>query len=268
MELATAQRPATVGGTVVAFSLLGPLEVRRDGIDYAPTAPKVLQLLALLLLQPGKAVHIDSIINELWSGEPPRSVRTTMQTYVYQLRKCIEQHKLSPNAEEMLGTKAPGYVLRVDPAQVDVFLFQRLCQQGREALRRRNDVEAARALRCALALWSGSPLANVVCGPVLQAYAIDLQEQHRAALHLRLQAELATGMHRDVIGELCHLATINPYDEGLHGLLMQALSASGRRSDALATYRRLRATLNEDLGVEPCGELQLLHKDVLTAGTA
>lgn len=252
----------------VTFSLLGPLEVRKGGQDYAPTAPKVLQLLAMLLLQAGKAVHIDSIIKELWSGEPPRSVRTTMQTYIYQLRKCIEQHQLAPDPENLLITKPPGYLFRVRPEQVDVFVFQQLCQRGRHAMRGHNYVEAARTFRSALSLWSGDPLANVACGPVLSAYAIDLQEQQKAALHLRLQAELESGMHRDVIGELRHLVTDNPFDEGLHALLMQALSASGRRSDALATYRTLRAVLNEELGVEPCGDLQRMHTELLTAGTS
>lgn len=267
-ELPAANGAGALARHEVSFSLLGPLEVRKDGQDYAPTAPKVLQLLAMLLLQAGKAVHIDAIIKELWSGDPPRSVRTTMQTYIYQLRKCIEQNQLAPDPETLLVTKPPGYVFRVKPEQVDVFVFQQLCQQGRDALRGRNYVEAARTFRSALALWSGNPLANVQCGPVLSAYAIDLQEQQRAALHLRLQAELASGMHRDVIGELRHLVTDNPFDEGLHGLLMQALSASGRRSDALATYRRLRAVLNEELGVEPCAELQQMHTDLLSVGTA
>lgn len=260
--------PSELARHDVSFSLLGPLEVRKDGQDYAPTAPKVLQLLAMLLLQAGKAVHIDAIIKELWSGDPPRSVRTTMQTYIYQLRKCIELNQLAPDPETLLVTKPPGYVFRVKPEQVDVFVFQQLCQQGRDALRGHNYVEAARTFRSALALWSGNPLANVQCGPVLSAYAIDLQEQQRAALHLRLQAELASGMHRDVIGELSHLVTDNPFDEGLHGLLMQALSASGRRSDALAAYRRLRAVLNEELGVEPCAELQQMHTDLLSVRTA
>jgi DNA-binding SARP family transcriptional activator len=250
----------------VSFSLLGPLEVRKGGQDFAPTAPKVLQLLGMLLLNAGKAVHVDTIVKELWAGEPPRSVRTTLQTYIYQLRKCIELNQLAPDPENLLVTKSPGYTFRVQHEQVDVFVFQRLCWHGRELLRAGEHVEAAETLRTALELWSGNPLANVQCGPVLSAYAVDLQEQQRAALHLRLQADVASGMHRDIIGELRHLVTDNPFDEGLHVLLMKALSASGRRSDALATYRRLRAVLNEELGVEPCGELQQMHTDLLTAG--
>src|SRR3982074_1371494 len=110
----------------VRFTLLGPLAMLRDGTDHAPTTPKVLQLLALLVMRPGKIVHIDSIVQELWADNPPRSVRTTMHTYVYQLRRCIEQNELAPLGETMLVTKAPGYLLRIDPAQVDVCTFQGL----------------------------------------------------------------------------------------------------------------------------------------------
>jgi DNA-binding SARP family transcriptional activator len=253
------------GFSGVTFKLLGPLEVLKDDRDCAPTAPKVLQLLGMLLLQAGTAVHSDAIIEELWAGAPPRSMRTTMQTYVYQLRKSFEANRLTPDAESLLITKPPGYLLRVRPEQVDVVVFQQLRQRGRDLMRQGAYAEAAHTFRTALSLWTGSPLANVQCGPVLAAYAIELQEQWRTVQHLRLQAELESGMHRDVIGELRHLVSDNPFDEGLHALLMKALSASGRRSDALAAYRTLRAVLIEEMGVEPCAELQRIHTELLTA---
>ncbi len=252
--------------TAVTYKLLGPLEIWKDGRDHAPTAPKILQLLAMLLLHPGKIVHIESIIGELWPGGPPRSVRTTMQTYVYQLRKCIEWNHLAPDANDLLITRPPGYLLKAAPAQVDVFAFQQLCQRGRDLLDHHEQQEAVRCFRMALGLWSGSPLANVPCGSSLSAYVVDLQEQRRNALHLCIQSELERGMHRDLIGELRSLVTTNPLDESLHGLLMRALSASGRRSDALAAYRHLRSVLNRELGVEPCEKLQRLHRELLSFG--
>lgn len=250
----------------VTFTLLGPLEIRKGCQDYAPTAPKILQLLAMLLLRAGEAVHIDSIIKELWAGAPPRSVRTTMQTYVYQLRKCITTNNLASDAEQLLITKPPGYVFRIHPEQVDVFQFQQLCEQGKDLFGQAEYRRASQSFRAALDLWAGQPLANVQCGQILTAAAVELQEQQRNALHLRIQADMAAGLHRELIGELRSLVTTNPLDEGLHGLLMRAMSASGRRSDALATYRALRAVLNEELGVEPCDELQLLHRELLSAG--
>ncbi|WP_092528552.1 AfsR/SARP family transcriptional regulator [Amycolatopsis arida] len=250
----------------VSFTLLGPLEVRKDGRDHAPTAPKILQLLAMLLLRPGKVVPAELIIKELWADNPPRSVRTTMQTYIWQLRRCIEENGLAADGDEILATKPPGYVLHVASAQIDVFAFQRFGQQGRTLLDERRHAEAAAAFRSALGLWWGPPLANVNSGPVLSAYAMDLQEQRRTVQHLRFQAEIEAGMHRDLIGELRSLVATNPLDESLHSQLMQVLSRSGRRVEALATYRQLRAKLNEELGLEPCLELQDLHHQLLSAG--
>lgn len=250
----------------VLFTLLGPLEVLKNGVNHAPTAPKILQLLAMLLMQPGKVVHVDSIIQELWAEDPPRSVRTTMQTYVYQLRKCIERNGLAAHSEALLVTRPPGYVFTIDPGQLDVTEFQSLCRQGRDAMAVHHYDDAAQSFRSALGLWTGPALANVQCGALLTAYAVDLQEQRRAAHHLRIQAEIEAGNHRELIGELKFLVSTNPLDEGLHGQLMRVLARSGRRSDAMAIYRQLRARLGTELGVEPCTELQALHHGLLSAG--
>ncbi|SDJ98039.1 DNA-binding transcriptional activator of the SARP family [Actinopolyspora mzabensis] len=245
------------------FSLLGELEIRKDGIDHAPTAPKLLQIMALLILQAGKTVHTDSIIWELWSESPPRSVRTAIQTYVYQLRRSIEENGLATNGECVLETKTPGYRLCVSPEQIDVFLFQRLCSQGREEFEAGLFDQAAASLRAALSLCSGNPMANVRCGPVLLSHAVALGEQRRNALHLRIQAEIELGEHRDLVAELRSLAA-DSLDETVHMQLMQALSRSGRRPEALGIYRDLRTRLVEELGLEPSGELQRLHRDLLS----
>ncbi|GAA4549695.1 AfsR/SARP family transcriptional regulator [Amycolatopsis samaneae] len=250
----------------VRFTLLGPLEVRRGGVDYAPSTPKILQLLAMLVTQPGKMVHTDSLIEELWASSPPRSVRATLHTYIYHLRRCIIQHGLAADGEDLLVRKPPGYILRIDPAQLDVHAFARLQQQGREAQRANRHAEAARAYRAALDLWSGPPLANIHCGPVLSAYTVDLLEQRRSTLRMRIEAEINSGKHLELIGELRSLTSGNPLDEALHGQLMRALGRSGRRSDAMVVYRRLRAKLTDELGVEPCDELQVLHRNLLSEG--
>src|SRR5207248_2712035 len=127
----------------VRFRLLGPLEVVKDGADYAPTAPKVMQLLAMLLMRPGKTVHTELILEELWSDDPPRSVRSTLQTYVYQLRRCIEQNKLAPDGEALLLTRRSGYVFRIDPPQTDVYEFHQLHARGRRAMDEHRYADAA-----------------------------------------------------------------------------------------------------------------------------
>jgi len=250
----------------VHFTVLGPMEVLRDGVDYAPTTPKVLALLAVLVMRPGKMVHIDTLIRELWSDNPPRTVRTTLHTYIYHLRRCIEQNRLAADGEKMLATKQSGYTFHINPSQVDTYRFVRLQQVGHEHQDTGDHAGAADAYRAALDLWSGSPFANVHCGPVLSAYRTELLEQRRSVLHLRIEAEIGSGRHRELIGELRSLTTGSPLDETLHGQLMRALGRSGRRSDAMAVYRRLRMRLAGELGVEPCDDLQSLHRELISEG--
>ncbi|MGW4528443.1 AfsR/SARP family transcriptional regulator [Amycolatopsis sp. NPDC004378] len=260
------QRPVRPPESVVQFTVLGTLGVLRDGVDHTPTAPKLLQLLALLVTRPGKMVHVDSITQELWPSGPPRTVRTTLHTYVYHLRRCFEQNSLADGAEDLLTTKAPGYVFRIDPSQVDVHRFGQLQQEAQDLLRQDQHAAAALRFRAALDLWTGPPLANVHCGPILLPYTVELLEQRRNALHMLIEAEITSGNHRELIGELRSLTAGNPLDEALHGQLMRALGRSGRRSDAMAVYRTLRKRLSEELGVEPCDELQLLHHDLISEG--
>jgi DNA-binding SARP family transcriptional activator len=250
----------------VRFTVLGPLEVLRDGLDHAPTTPKVLQLLAVLVTRPGRMVHIDTLIQELWADNPPRTVRTTLHTYVYHLRRCIADHGLAGDADRMLATRQSGYALHITPDQVDVYDFDVLQQAGHERRAAGDHAGAADAYRDALRLWSGAPLANVDCGPVLSAYRTELVEQQRSVLHLRIEAEIISGRHRELIGELRSLTTRSPLDETLHGQLMRVLGRSGRRSDAMSVYRILRSRLAGELGVEPCDELQTLHRDLISEG--
>jgi DNA-binding SARP family transcriptional activator len=250
----------------VHFTVLGPLEVLRDGVDHAPTTPKVLSLLAVLVMRPGKMVHIDTLIRELWSDSPPRTVRTTLHTYVYHLRRCINQNGLAADSEKMLATKQSGYTFHIDPSQVDTSRFARLQQIGHERRDAGDHAGAADAYRDALDVWTGPPFANIHCGPVLSAYRTELLEQRRSVLHLRIEAEIVSGRHRELIGELRSLATGSPLDEALHGQLMRALGRSGRRSDAMAVYRMLRSRLAGDLGVEPCDDLQSLHRELISEG--
>lgn len=259
-------RTALAVPELAAFKVLGPLEVVRDGVDQAPTPPKLLQLLALLAIRPGKLVHIDAIIYELWASEPPRSARKTMHTYVHHLRRWIKQTGLAADPEAMLVTKVPGYLLRIDPEQLDAVLFERLYWTGRDFLRRAEFTEAAECFRAALELWAGPPLANVPCGALLSAYGVELTERRRDAQRLRIEAKIGGGCDRELIGELRSLVAANPLDEGLHAQLMRVLGRSGRRYDAMASYHQLRARLNQELGVEPRDELQVLHRELLTDG--
>lgn len=249
------------------FSLLGPVAVRKDDRDHTPTAPSLLQLLSLLLMRPGQCVHADVIAHEVWSAqEPPRGARAGLRALVGQLRDCLEGAVPAVCGRHVLAARPPGYVLRVEPRQIDVVVFQQLVRQGQEAFHAGQYEQAARLLRSGLDLRSGEPMANVPCGPVLSAYVLELQEQLRAARFLRIQAEIEAGGTEDLIGELRGLVADDPLDEGVHAQLMQVLGRAGRRSEALALYRQLRERLIDELGLEPCETVQRLHHEVLRAG--
>jgi DNA-binding SARP family transcriptional activator len=250
------------------FKVLGPLEVVNGARTFAPTAAKPRQVLALLLLCANQIVPIGALIKELWGEAPPKSAVTQAQTYVYQLRKIFTRENLEALGSESLLTKSQGYLLGVEPEQVDAFRFQRLTWQGRRYLENDEVDKAAEVLRQALDLWQGSALADVVHGPVLAAHLVVLEEQRLRALELRIQADMRLGLHREMIGELRSLVARHPLNEWFHGQLITVLSQAGRRSEALQAYQTLRTILNGELGLEPSPELQRLQREVLTSGCA
>lgn len=250
----------------VRFSVLGRLEIVAGGRDVAPTAPRTLQLLALLLLRAGHVVATDQIIEELWGERPPRQARSSLQTHVCHLRHCIAGLGISGAPEAVLVTKHPGYQLLVDGRRIDLTSFRSWYREGRARLDEGRVAEAAGLLRAANDLWSGPPLANVGCGAVLAAETVELLERHRAARSLRLDAEIDEGRHRELVGELRSLTVAHPLDEVVHAQLIRVLGRCGRRSDAMAVFRRLRDLLADELGVEPGDEVQDAYQELLTFG--
>ncbi|SCF39249.1 DNA-binding transcriptional activator of the SARP family [Micromonospora matsumotoense] len=245
------------------FRVLGPLEVTVQGTIETPTATKVRWTLALLLLRANQVVSRASIIAELWGEHPPRSAVTTAQTYVYQIRKKY-QHRFSQLGwGEFVQTRSPGYLLRVDEAEIDAWVFERLSEQGRTSLESGHVEQAARQLHGALALWRGPALADVPAGPLLTPHVTHLAEIRTRTLRLRIVADRRLGRHHELIPELQFLAAANPIDEWFHQQLMIALTETGRRADALQVYERLQSTLGAELGVAPSSRLCQLQHDVV-----
>ncbi|MFD3688488.1 BTAD domain-containing putative transcriptional regulator [Nocardiopsis sp. NPDC058631] len=247
------------------FTILGALEILRENRTCTPKAPKVLQVLALLLLRANHPLPRSVLIRELWRDHPPKSAVTTLQTYIYQLRKVIERAELSTDEPEILVTRSSGYLLRIDPEQLDALVFQRLLGEGRHLLEEGRPDAASKRLGEALDLWSGPCLAHVPRGPLIGSHAVRLEEQRLHAQELRIRADALLGRDRESIGELRSLVMEYPLNEWFHCQLIRALSRAGRRDEALATYRWLRLALTEELGLEPSRELQSLHQEVLGA---
>ncbi len=247
------------------FNVLGNLEVIHNGRSITPSPPKVRRVLALLVLRANQVVHPDSLIEELWGQTPPKSAITTLQTYIYHLRKEFAEEGLDSSGRELLVTRLPGYTLQVTRHSLDAEVFDRLVRDGHDLLERGCYAQAGALLREALSLWTGPALANVSLGSELEAHAVALEERRMHALQLRIQADMEMGRHRELIGELRLLTATYPLNEWFSSQLITALAQTGRRSDALHAYRKMRAVLRSELGLEPSPDLEQVQRAVLTS---
>jgi predicted ATPase/DNA-binding SARP family transcriptional activator len=221
--------------------ILGPLEVVSGGSRVGLGGYKQRAVLAILATRAGTAVSSDQLIELLWDSSPPASAATTVQVYVSRLRKLLGAGRIE--------TSGGGYVLRVEPDQLDAARFRRLVSQGRSF--------------DALALWRGPALADFVYEAWSQAEAGRLEEERLACLEQRIDADLEAGRHAALVGELEALVAEHPLRERFRGQLMLALYRAGRQADALDAYQRARSVLVEELGIEPGPELQELNRRIL-----
>jgi DNA-binding SARP family transcriptional activator len=238
------------------FRILGPLEVVDGDTTIRPQAAKQRALLGVLLLHPNEVVSSERLIDELWGERPPTTAAKTLQTYVSQLRRLL--------GREVIATRPPGYLLRVQEHAVDSVRFRRLTARARHHLADGEHEQAHALYVDALALWRGSALADVVFESFAHNEVECLEEERLAALTERIDCELALGRHDDLIAELKLLVEQYPLRERLRAQLMVALYRSARQADALAAYQDARRTFVDQLGLEPSRELQGLERAILT----
>jgi DNA-binding SARP family transcriptional activator len=210
-------------------------------------------LLAVLLLHAGEVVSSDRLLEELWGEHQPESGIAALQVRVSQLRKALGR------VGERLETRPSGYLLRVEPGELDLERFCRLVEHAAGTEPR----AAGETLREALALWRGPPLADLAYEPFAQAAAGRLEELRLAALERRIDADLALGRHADLVAELETLVAREPLRERLWAQLILALYRCGRQADALEAYQAARRTLVEELALEPSVALRELQQAVL-----
>jgi len=243
------------------FRLLGPVEVAVDGRVIALGGVKQRALLALFVLHANEVVSRDFLIDELWGERAPASADHSIVVYVSRLRKALQAH--GAGKMPILDTEARGYVLRVEPEQIDVQRFERALERGARALAEGSASDAADLLRSACAEWRGEPLSDLVSAPFVEGASCRLAELRLAALESRIDADLALGRHAALVGELESLVRRNPLNERLCAQLMVALYRSGRQARALEVYRSTRRFLDDELGIEPAEDLQRLEQAIL-----
>ncbi|MFI6337892.1 BTAD domain-containing putative transcriptional regulator [Streptomyces sp. NPDC050535] len=271
------------------FGLLGPpVLYDADGEVRSAGGGKMRALLVALLLEPGRVVSVDALKDALWAGSPPASAQASLQNHVTRLRRLLDD-------PERLRAVQPGYVLRVGEGELDVRVFEDHVTAARAAHAGRDWERALRESANALALWRGTPLSGLPSEGCGYAFVQRLAEARLLVLEWRYEAELGlaeagsrgdaglggagAGAHEVAAGaagvaagadrlerlapELAALVTEHPLREAFHRQLMLVLHRTGRRAEALAVHRDLRARLVEELGVEPGAAVRAAHLEIL-----
>ena len=250
------------------FGILGDLYVASDTghLDVGPRLQR--HLLVVLLVEAGRVVAVDRLVDLLWGDEPPSAALASLQAYVSQLRKVLEPERPARAPAQVLVTLDPGYALKIEPEQVDASRFLGLVAEAHELLVRGVAEHAAEQLDIALGLWRGDPLAEFAREPWAVAFVSRLEEAHDGVLEDRVEAWLALGRHDRAIAELEEMVRVRPLRERRWGQLIVATYRCGRQGDALRAYQRCRTVLADDLGIDPGPELRRLEQAVLAQDPA
>ena len=247
------------------INVLGVLKVQQGDQDVTPSAPRKRQLFALLTLSPNIAISTDRLIEEIWPEGVPGTALPTIQTYVYEIRRALQRSSDTAGATPLsIETQGDGYALRMDAEDLDSARFESLLSEGRKQLSKTNPAAVATTMTAALACWQGEAYSGVRRTRALEARARYLGEQRRQAFEMKVDSFLATGQHRQVIGELKELSFAEPAHEWVEGRLMVALAGSGRRTEALEVYQTHRNYVREKLGLEPSQHMVELQHRILS----
>jgi DNA-binding SARP family transcriptional activator len=230
--------------------------LRDDGSTVDLGGPRHREVLARLVAADGRTVTTDTLVDDLWADPPARAVGA-LRTFVAALRRALEPDRPPRTPPRLIVTDGPGYALRLPREDVDVHRFE-------DALARaRRSPDAVPGLGAALAAWRGPAYADVTGSVWAQRERTRLEELRLEAVELRARILLDAGEGADLVAELGAHVAEHPWREPAWELLARALYRAGRRADALATLRRARAMLVDQLGLDPGAGLRRLETDIL-----
>ncbi|WP_351224536.1 BTAD domain-containing putative transcriptional regulator [Streptomyces sp. NPDC002133] len=238
------------------YRILGATQVLRpDGSEVPLSGARLRALLTALAAVGGRPLRAGELVDEVWADdEQPADAAAALQALIGRLRRTLGRDAI---------TSVPGgYRLTAEPDTIDLYGFERLTEQGTQALRADDPARAASLLDEALALWRGPALADL---PIRDGdpVAVRAQRRHAEARRARLAADVALGHSEAALAGLAELTTAHPLDEAVHALHVRALRAAGRPAEALQAYEQIRAALAEHLGTDPGPELRALYQDLL-----
>jgi DNA-binding SARP family transcriptional activator/tetratricopeptide (TPR) repeat protein len=251
----------------VEFRLLGEVEAVRDGRRLDLGRRRERCLLGLLLLDVGKVIPVDRLLDLLWDGDPPQTALKQLRVNVSRIRRRLGTDGTDDTGDTGLRilTRGSGYVALTGLDNIDVHRFRHGLERAQKLI---DPAERVAVLGPILALWRGPALADVATSLLRERVTANLDELHLTAVELHLEAQLACGQHREVISELVDLVTRHPLRQRLVGLLMLALYRDRRQPEALDTYHRLSTRLADELGLDPDPQTRRLHEAILRADQA
>ncbi len=245
--------------------MLGPVSASTQEGPLALGGLKQRAVFTLLALNAGRVVSLDRLVDELWSDEPPARATLSLQSYVARLRRVLAG-ATPPGQEVTIVTRPPGWVLTLDPRDVDVTRFEAMVAAARRHLAGHEPVDVAAGadlLEEALGLWSGAALSGLEGLRFAQAESTRLTDLRLAATELLFQARLDLGDTDSVAERAGQFVTAFPFRERAWAALILALYRCGRQSEALAAAAALRRSLVEELGVDPSPEIRALEERIL-----
>jgi len=242
----------------VEFTVLGPVRVTHSGHDLGVRTGLEISVLTVLLLDHGRVVPLDRMVDLVWGPRPPVTVRALVHNMVSRLRRRFA----AAGTDAAILTHPTGYELRPGPHELDLARFRELAAEARRAYHGGDPGSAADRYDEALSLWRGPALVDVV-EPLATALRPALREEWFAAVEERLDAELAVGRYDKVLAEVAGLLRENPLREELYRRKMLALRGCGRRADALVTFQEAYRRMVDELGVEPSAALRELQHQIL-----
>ncbi|WFE29299.1 BTAD domain-containing putative transcriptional regulator [Solwaraspora sp. WMMD791] len=252
----------------VEMLVLGEVTARVDGVDLDLGHARQRAVLVALLVDAGRLVPTDRLLDRVWGDRPPQRARNALAGYLSRLRQV-----LAPADQVRIVRRPGGYLLQVDPTQVDLHLFGQLVRRARAAAApaRTGGTPAAddpvALLTRALSLWRGTPFGTLESAWLDTVRGALVADRLAAQLDL-VDLRLAAGGHADLLGELTTLAAEHPLDERIAGQLMRALYGAGRQAQALRHYQVVRARLADELGTDPGAALRQTYHRILTADPA
>jgi DNA-binding SARP family transcriptional activator len=243
----------------VEISILGAVEMRVNSRRINLGTPKQRCLFVALTVNPGRPVTIETIASRLWGAQLPGDVNNNIYTYVARLRRLLRQES---TGVPLLACGAESYVLEIEPQCVDLWQVRALVERADMAVTAGRDDEGFLLYRDALRLWRAEPLCGLR-GAWVERTRTALKHEQLAVLIRYSTVGLRLGRHEQLIGELAAVLSENPLDEALASQLMLSLYRSDQRADALAVFHRIRAGLENEIGLDPGPGLRQLYRDLL-----